>query len=309
MLVSVRAANESGAARRRQRRLRQWLRHERLSVAMALAECQHHAAPRGQSMARAGGEESEMNTATGQKTPLPRAASTVHFDLFDEGDVLAARPTPLVEVRATAGGSAAHRGVHRRCCAHGTDPRCACAAFGGTGGGSPSEDRCAVASRAGYQRAQDLTGLGSASHGGPSSSAADGGTVDGSAHDRVLFFSSGADCRADRRYSSSRSWRGRGWHVEVVDRIQLHLWSRSLTFRLAVVFQVLPDRIVQRTVEQILVLKIVSLDRIQLRTWCRPLLSEVFQVFSQVRVPQRPHRVCMMSLMLEFKGFFALFPG
>ena len=70
---------------------------------MALAESQHHAAPRGQSMARAGGEESEMNTATGQKTPLPRAASTVHFDLFDEGDVLAARPTPLVEVRPQQG--------------------------------------------------------------------------------------------------------------------------------------------------------------------------------------------------------------
>ena len=40
-----------------------------------------------------------MNTATGQRTPLPRAASTVHFSLFDDGDVLAARPTPLVEVR------------------------------------------------------------------------------------------------------------------------------------------------------------------------------------------------------------------
>ena len=40
-----------------------------------------------------------MHDATGQMTPLPRAASTVHFNLFDEGDVLAARPTPLVEVR------------------------------------------------------------------------------------------------------------------------------------------------------------------------------------------------------------------
>ena len=55
MLASVRDANASGAARRRQRRLRQWLRHERLSVAMALAECTHHSAPRGQKMARAGG--------------------------------------------------------------------------------------------------------------------------------------------------------------------------------------------------------------------------------------------------------------
>ena len=44
-----------------------------------------------------------MNNAFGQKTPPPRAASTVHFDLFDEGDVLAARPTPLVEVRPQLG--------------------------------------------------------------------------------------------------------------------------------------------------------------------------------------------------------------
>ena len=55
MLASVRDANAPGAARRRQRRLRQWLRHERLSVAMALAEMSHHTAPRGQKMARAGG--------------------------------------------------------------------------------------------------------------------------------------------------------------------------------------------------------------------------------------------------------------
>ena len=44
-----------------------------------------------------------MNIAYGQKTPLPRAASTVHFDLFDDGDVLAARPPPLVEVRPQLG--------------------------------------------------------------------------------------------------------------------------------------------------------------------------------------------------------------
>ena len=37
-----------------QRRLRQWLRHERLSVALALAESTHHAALRGQKTARAG---------------------------------------------------------------------------------------------------------------------------------------------------------------------------------------------------------------------------------------------------------------
>ena len=32
-------------------------------------------------------------------TPPPRAASTQYFTLDDDGDVLAARPTPLVEVR------------------------------------------------------------------------------------------------------------------------------------------------------------------------------------------------------------------
>ena len=62
-------------------------------------------------MARARGEESEMNDATGQMTPPPRAASTVHFNLFDEGDVLAARPTPLVEVRPQPG-VLRHTGAH-----------------------------------------------------------------------------------------------------------------------------------------------------------------------------------------------------
>ena len=42
------------AMRRRQRRLRQWHRHERMTVAMALAEATHHAAPRGPKTARAG---------------------------------------------------------------------------------------------------------------------------------------------------------------------------------------------------------------------------------------------------------------
>ena len=46
MLASVRDANATAAARRRQRRLRQFLRHERLSVTMALAGTQHHTAPR-----------------------------------------------------------------------------------------------------------------------------------------------------------------------------------------------------------------------------------------------------------------------
>ena len=67
------AEHAEAAMRRRQRRLRQWLRHERLSVAMALAESNHHAAPRGQKMARARGVEREVNyTATFRKRLSPK---------------------------------------------------------------------------------------------------------------------------------------------------------------------------------------------------------------------------------------------
>ena len=66
---------------------------------MALAEYNHHAAPRRPTMARAREKESEMNSATGQKTLFPRVASSEYFTLDDDGDVLAARPLPLVEVR------------------------------------------------------------------------------------------------------------------------------------------------------------------------------------------------------------------
>ena len=54
-------------------------------------------------MARARGEESEMNSATGQMTPPPRAASMEFYRMDDDADVLAARPTPLVEVRPQPG--------------------------------------------------------------------------------------------------------------------------------------------------------------------------------------------------------------
>ena len=44
-----------------------------------------------------------MNFATGQMTLPPRAASTVYFRLDDDGDVLAARPDRLFEVRPQPG--------------------------------------------------------------------------------------------------------------------------------------------------------------------------------------------------------------
>ena len=87
------------ALRRRQRRLRQWLRHERMTVAVALAECQHHAAPRGQSMARARRRARDVLHGHALDDAPPRAASTLYFSLDDDVGVLAARPDRLYEVR------------------------------------------------------------------------------------------------------------------------------------------------------------------------------------------------------------------
>ena len=69
------AEHAAGAAkRRRERRLRQWQRHERMTVAMALAEATHHAAPRRQTPVSAIREEVENETHAGlraQKSPPP----------------------------------------------------------------------------------------------------------------------------------------------------------------------------------------------------------------------------------------------
>ena len=76
------AAHAGAARRRRERRLRAYLRYARMSVAMALAEATHHTHPKGQKTARARGEErDELYDAKGLMTPLP------------------SWPTPLVEVR------------------------------------------------------------------------------------------------------------------------------------------------------------------------------------------------------------------
>ena len=91
----------SAARRRRERRLRQFLRHERLTVAMVLSEKKHHTS-RGQNKDRTTGEENVMNyTAKLRKTPPPAAAATVYDPMvLDEGGALAAGglPAPLSEV-------------------------------------------------------------------------------------------------------------------------------------------------------------------------------------------------------------------
>ena len=86
----------SAAQRRRGRRLRAVLRHERQSIAMALAESQHHTS-RGQKMARARGEgHEEYDAPRRQKPPPPQA----FFQLIDEEDVdKGMRPVSLAEPR------------------------------------------------------------------------------------------------------------------------------------------------------------------------------------------------------------------
>ena len=100
------AGGGTGSARhRRERRLRQWHRHERMTVAMALAEFTHHSVPRGQKTARAGGKGGgrEKNFTAALRVmppPLPQAAGTQYFSkAVDDEEVPAAeRPPPLREV-------------------------------------------------------------------------------------------------------------------------------------------------------------------------------------------------------------------
>ena len=79
-------AHAGTAKRRRERRLRAMLRHERMTVAMVLSEKKHHTS-RGQRKDRTTGEEYVMNyTAKLRKTPPPAAAATVNDPMvLDEG--------------------------------------------------------------------------------------------------------------------------------------------------------------------------------------------------------------------------------
>ena len=93
------------ALRRRQRRLRQWLRHERMTVAMALAAATQHAAPRRQKPASA---ITENDAPRGQEN-----ADAEYFELSSEEEVASARvmrQAPLVNPAAGAG-SAARNGT------------------------------------------------------------------------------------------------------------------------------------------------------------------------------------------------------
>ena len=89
------------ARRRRERRLRQHWRHEQLTLRMLLATNQHHAAPRGQTMARSGEWGSELNyTATIRRTPTPQGAGTQYFamDVDEVAAVGGSRPDSVLDV-------------------------------------------------------------------------------------------------------------------------------------------------------------------------------------------------------------------
>ena len=95
-ICAERAHGSSGSAkRRRERQLRSMLRHERMSVAMGLAEKLHHSS-RGQRMARAWEEESEMKYTAKFRTSPP--LQLVLFSLFEE-EPGGGRPEAFVEPR------------------------------------------------------------------------------------------------------------------------------------------------------------------------------------------------------------------
>ena len=78
----------SAAQGRRERQLRQFLRHEQITVAISLAEKLHHTS-RGQKIAKAREEESEMHWAMGQTPPPPppKAAAAEFYSLTPDAEV------------------------------------------------------------------------------------------------------------------------------------------------------------------------------------------------------------------------------
>ena len=93
----------TGAAkRRRERRLRSWLKHERMTVAMALAEASHHTAPRGQRTARVRGWVRGEVHGHVPEAPTSSEPGTRYFSLDDNDSVPelgGSRPDRLVDVR------------------------------------------------------------------------------------------------------------------------------------------------------------------------------------------------------------------
>ena len=106
--MEVDCAGTSSARRRRERRLRSWLRHERMTVAMELAAATHHSSPKG------GWPDTTHDALRGQKTassagvhPGVLKEPEVHWEAATVGHVAA--PGPLLAVPVLAGGDGVDR--------------------------------------------------------------------------------------------------------------------------------------------------------------------------------------------------------
>ena len=190
MLVHGEHAGAVGV--RRECRMRSFWRHEQMAIQMVLTSVQHHShgAPRSwntATTARRGGESprDEVHGQVPDDSPSPGVSSTCTM-----------RKTP--RGAAVAGiASAAHCAAHRRHLA--VRARFSMWPVPQMGTqvvevlqkiDTPSVEQVVVVPKISLD---------------PMSSA-EGRTVGGSAHDRVLLFYTAADCRADHRHSCSRSW-------------------------------------------------------------------------------------------------------
>ena len=102
-------ARTGAARRRRERRLRAYLRYARMSVQMALAEASHHTAPRGQRIARAREEEREVHYTAAFRTTVPPPEPEL-FDIFEEPG--GGRPDLLLEPQGPQLGVQRHAAAH-----------------------------------------------------------------------------------------------------------------------------------------------------------------------------------------------------
>ena len=198
------AARDSVAWRRRERRFRSWLRHERMTVAMALAEKLHHSAQRPM-MARVGARDELYGKRSGNPSPpLPHSHTHTHSPAG------ALQPLRRRDRRwAARVGHGPCAAVADRCVPRRADPRCSGAADGGpAGGGVPAPRFFPI-----LEQVIEVPKISSSSRRCRSAGflwCSRRRNSGGSAYDRILFFFAPA-CGAERRHSSSSwSWRV-GW--------------------------------------------------------------------------------------------------
>ena len=115
-------AARGAAWRRRQRRLRSWLRHERQTVAMELAVALHHSwgggpathdGPRAQKAASRGGARVDVHGEAPDEAPPPEEPGTQYYG-FDDNDSVpelsGGRPGPVLDPGPPVAGMGRHTG-------------------------------------------------------------------------------------------------------------------------------------------------------------------------------------------------------